>query len=383
MARRLIEKGHQVTIVCGSYGMGRTGLTEEFQSGMRRGAVDGIDVLELQLPYDNTQGFLKRSLVFFKFALKSVWIALTGSYDVIFATSTPLTAAIPGIFARVLRRKPFVFEVRDLWPELPKAMGVITNPLILVPLGWLEWLAYRVATSCIGLSPGIVKGIQSRSPANRCVAMIPNGCDLELFSPSTKRVQYFERSSKNELVAVFTGAHGLANGLDAVVDAASELKKRGRKDIRIVLIGDGMEKSRLRTLSEERELPNIEFIDPVPKTRLPEILRDADVGLMILANVPAFYYGTSPNKFFDYIALGLPVLNNYPGWLADMIGEAGIGIAVKPANSEEFADALIYLAENPDERVRMGVNARKFAEDNFGRKALADAFVLQLERAAS
>jgi glycosyltransferase involved in cell wall biosynthesis len=182
---------------------------------------------------------------------------------------------------------------------------------------------------------------------------------------------------------VFTGAHGLANGLDAVVDAASELKKRGRKDIRIVLIGDGMEKSRLRTLSEERELPNIEFIDPVPKTRLPEILRDADVGLMILANVPAFYYGTSPNKFFDYIALGLPVLNNYPGWLADMIGEAGIGIAVKPANSEEFADALIYLAENPDERVRMGVNARKFAEDNFGRKALADAFVLQLERAAS
>ena len=380
MAKRLIEKGHTVTMVCGSYGMGQTGLAGEFRSGMRRGTVDGIEVIELQLPYDNRQGFLRRSLVFLKFAFRGIWVAVTEKYDVVFATSTPLTAAIPGIFARFLRRKPFVFEVRDLWPELPKAMGVITSPLILIPLGWLEWLAYRSATSCIGLSPGIVKGIQSRAPADRRVVLVPNGCDLEFFSPGVEVGEYFERESKNELVAVFTGAHGLANGLDAVVDVATELKKRDRNDIRIVLIGDGMEKSRLRALSEERDLTNITFIDPVPKTKLREMLSDADVGLMILANIPAFYYGTSPNKFFDYIALGLPVLNNYPGWLADMISEANIGIAVNPTDSGEFADALIRLADNPDERKGMGLRARRFAEDNFGRQELADVFVGELER---
>jgi len=359
--------------------MGQTGLTGEFRSGKRRGNVDGIDVLELQLPYDNRHGFLRRSLVFLKFAFRSIWIALAEKYDVIFATSTPLTAAIPGIFARLLRRKPFVFEVRDLWPELPKAMGVISNPLILIPLGWLEWLAYRTADSCIGLSPGIVEGIQSRAPASRRVVLVPNGCDLEFFSPSIEHGERFERGPQNELVAVFTGAHGLANGLDAVVDVATELKKRDRQDIKLILIGDGMEKSRLCALSEERDLTNITFIDPVPKTKLREMLSVADVGLMILANVPAFYYGTSPNKFFDYIALGLPVLNNYPGWLADMISEANIGIAVNPDNSGEFADALIHLAENPDERKAMGLRARKFAEENFGRQELADVFVAELE----
>lgn len=369
-------------MVCGSYGMGQTGLTEEFESGKRRGSVDGIDVIELQLPYGNRQGFLQRSMVFLKFAIRSVWIALTEKYDVIFATSTPLTAAVPGIFGRVFRRKPFVFEVRDLWPELPRAMGVITNPLILVPLSWLEWAAYRAADSCIGLSPGIVHGIQLRAPADKRVTLVPNGCDLEFFSNKLERDESFERDLKSDLVAVFTGAHGLANGLDALVDVAGELKKRDRYDINIVLIGDGMEKNRLQALCRERELTNIAFLDPVPKTELRMMLSDADVGLMILANVPAFYYGTSPNKFFDYIALGLPVVNNYPGWLAEMITDADIGVAIEPNDSRKFADALIYLAENPGTRKEMGDRARKFAEDNFNRQHLGDVLVEEIERVA-
>jgi len=380
MALRLIEKGHTVTMVCGSYGMGQTGLTGEFTHGTRHGVVDGIEVIELQLPYDNRHGFFRRGLVFLKFAARSVWLALTEKCDVIFATSTPLTAAIPGIFGRMIRWKPFVFEVRDLWPELPRAMGVITNPLILVPLGWLEWVAYRTANSCIGLSPGIVQGIQSRAPANRRVTLVPNGCDLDFFSDKTERVESFKRESKNDLVAVFTGAHGIANGLGSLVDVADELKKRGRTDINIVLIGDGMEKKRLQALTKARELTNITFLDPVPKTTLRVMLSDADVGLMILANVPAFYYGTSPNKFFDYIALGLPVVNNYPGWLADMITVADIGLAIEPNNSQEFADALIYLAENPGKRKEMGKCARKFAEKNFNRQHLGDVFVEEIER---
>ena len=131
MAQALIREGHSVTMVCGSYAQGKTGLDGSFEKGRRRGAVDGIDVIEFDLNYGNYMGFLQRLRVFLKFAFGSVVVALREPADVVFATTTPLTAGIPGIFARWMARKPFVFEVRDLWPELPKAMGAITNPAVL------------------------------------------------------------------------------------------------------------------------------------------------------------------------------------------------------------------------------------------------------------
>ncbi|GAA75674.1 hypothetical protein P20480_2143 [Pseudoalteromonas sp. BSi20480] len=148
-------------MVCGSYGGGETGLTLDFIKGRREGVVDGIHIIEFDLAYSNADGLIKRAGTFLKFALKSIGIALTHKYDVVFATTTPLTAGIPGILARWLRGKPFVFEVRDLWPELPKEMGVITNPLVLAAMSALEWCSYRSAHRCIGLSPGIVEGIKN------------------------------------------------------------------------------------------------------------------------------------------------------------------------------------------------------------------------------
>jgi hypothetical protein len=172
-ARRLVQAGHEVTLVCGSYAGAQTGLTGPFRDGRRAGRVDGIQVIELELPYANRDGFLKRALTFVRFAWRSTWIVLRRDYDVVFATTTPLTAGIPGICARWLRGKPFVFEVRDLWPELPKAMGVITNPLVLWALGVLEWLSYRSAQRLVGLSPGIVDGIARRGVARERITLIP------------------------------------------------------------------------------------------------------------------------------------------------------------------------------------------------------------------
>ena len=378
---KLLEKGHSVTVVCGSYRGGMTGLSGEYRYGLRRGKVDGIDVIELRLAYANQQGLFARSIVFMRFAARSVWLALTEKYDVVFATSTPLTAAIPGIAARVFRRKAFVFEVRDLWPELPKAMGVIRNPILLKLLDWLERAAYRAADSCVGLSPGIVEGIKKKAPAGRRVTLIPNGCDLELFNAAALNSKRFPRATDDQIIAVFTGAHGLANGLGAVLDVAAELLRRERRDVQLILIGDGQQKEDLMRRAEAQKLRNITFMDPVPKTTLAEMLADADIGLMILANVPAFYFGTSPNKFFDYIALGLPVVNNYPGWLATMIEDEEIGIVVAPESSREFADALIYLADNPVIRQRMGERARRFAESKFGREDLSSLVVTEIERA--
>jgi len=259
-------------------------------------------------------------------------------------------------------------------------MGVITNPIVLGGMEILERLAYRCADSCIGLSPGIAEGIRKKSSANQTVEMIPNGCDLTLFQPGKRGGLGLAEVSDDDLVAGFTGAHGLANGLDAVVDAAIELKQRGRSDIKLVLIGDGKTKPGLVQRAKEHALSNCVFLDPMPKEQLSALVAKMDVGLMILANVKAFYYGTSPNKFFDYLALGLPVLNNYPGWLADMIKEHQCGIAVKPDDPKSFADALESFADNEEMRRQMGTNARGLGEEAFSRETLADQFCGFLEQ---
>ncbi len=362
-------------MVCGSYQGGVSGLSGPFFRGVRKGRVDEIEVIELEIDYSNYQSLFQRSLVFFKFALRSIAIALTEPCDLIFATSTPLTAGIPGIFARWLKGKKFVFEVRDLWPELPRAMGVVSNPVILTLMSWLEWASYNSAQACIGLSPGIVEGIRKRSRKNLPIAMIPNGCDFSLFDNTAIEPVRPEGVETDDLMAVFTGAHGLANGLDAVLDAAEVLQARGRKDIKLVFIGDGKLKPALRERARNQRLDNCIFLDPVPKLELAGYMRGADIGLMILDNVPAFYYGTSPNKFFDYLAVGLPVLNNYSGWLAEMITEQHCGYAVEPDNPAAFADALENAAADRKQLKAMGDRARNLGRTTFDREQLAAQFV--------
>ncbi|MGF1684952.1 glycosyltransferase family 4 protein [Photobacterium minamisatsumaniensis] len=374
MAKRLIHRGHNVTMVCGSYGGGETGIDSEFVKGRREGIVDGIRIIEFNLSYSNADSFVKRSMTFAKFALKSIGLALTEKYDVVFATTTPLTAGIPGIFARWLRGKPFVFEVRDLWPELPKEMGVIKNPIILGLMSILEWASYRSAHRCIGLSPGIVEGIKKRGVSADKIEMVPNGCDLDIFSNTTQPWRP-NGVSNTDLMAVFTGTHGMANGLDAALDAAKELQKRQRDDIKLVLVGQGKLKPELVRRVNDESIHNIIFHEPVNKAKLAGLMNSADIGMQLLANIPAFYYGTSPNKFFDYISAGLPVINNYPGWLAGMIEERQCGFTVEADNPIDFADKLESAADNKQQLVAMGNNSRSLAEDNFDRSKLADKWV--------
>ncbi|NUW68969.1 glycosyltransferase family 4 protein [Vibrio coralliilyticus] len=374
MAKRLIHHGHSVTMVCGTYGGGETGLAGAFVEGKREGCVDGIKIIEFDLAYSNADNYIMRSVTFVKFALKSIGLALTEKYDILFATTTPLTAGIPGIFARWLRRKPFVFEVRDLWPELPKEMGVIKNPAILGLMSVLEWLSYRSAHRCIGLSPGIVEGIKRRGVSSTKIELVPNGCDLSIFGQGSKLWRP-TGVSDTDLMAVFTGTHGIANGLNAVIAVAQELQARKRTDIKLVLIGQGKLKSELEKEARELGLDNVIFHRPVNKEKLAGLMESADIGMQLLANIPAFYFGTSPNKFFDYISASLPVLNNYPGWLADMIRENQCGYSVEPENPIEFANALEHAADNRDDLIDMGFNARLLAERDFDRKVLSDKWV--------
>jgi glycosyltransferase involved in cell wall biosynthesis len=376
-ARRLIEKGHSVSVVCGEYA--KLNLPATTVKGMYRGDVDGIDVIQIALPYSNSDSIAKRAWIFLKFGLMGINVAIKEEYDILFATSTPLTAGIPGIFMKYFgKKKKFIFEVRDLWPELPKALGM-KNPFLLWGMSVLEKISYSKADACVGLSPGICEGVAKRSQKDKLITLIPNGCDLDLFVPGDRAALVLEGIKPTDTVAVFTGAHGIANGLHSVLDAAEALKKKGRLDIVLVFIGDGKMKPELVARVVKDNLSSCRFYDSMPKSELNKIVANADIGMMILENVPAFYYGTSPNKFFDYISSGLPVLNNYPGWLADIIQENNCGLVVPPNNSEAFANALITLADDRELAIVCGKNSRKLAESKFSRNELADKFVGFLE----
>lgn len=374
-AKKLLERGHSVTIVCGSYWIAESGLTGDFVKGRRMGVVDGINVIELGLNYSNADSYLWRTFIFLRYSWHGIKIAFKEDYDLLFATSTPLTAGIPGILAHLFKRKPFIFEVRDLWPELPKAMGVITNPIILKLMDWLETISYKSATACIGLSPGIIAGIKKKAP-NKNIAMIPNGCDLNLVEKrSNGRIN-------NKFIAVFTGAHGFANGLDAVLNAAKILLQKNEKDIEIQFIGDGILKPKLIQRVEEENISNCKFINPMPKPDLFNYLqKEADVGLMILDNIPAFYYGTSPNKFFDYIALpyqydiaqsgvkqlalgiGTPVIVNKKGGLHEGIINGENGFIVENNSKEEWVATLKLLNKIKFSRKKIvKMNEAKYGE---------------------
>jgi len=381
-ARALIARGHQVTIICGAHKLSGLDLPYDEAKGWHQGNVDGIDVISLPLNYSNRDSLVRRGWTFLRFALRSVRLALTLDCDLVFATSTPITAVIPGLAAKWLRGKPFVFEVRDLWPELPRALG-LRNPFLLGGMSLLEFLGYRSADACIGLSPGIVEGIRSRADERQSVAMIPNGSDLNLFHPAKRARLTLPGIGPDDFVAGFTGAHGIANGLDALLDVAMELKRRGDTRVKFAFIGDGKEKERLAARAAELGLTNCLFFPPVPKAELGAITASLDCGLMVLKDIPAFYRGTSPNKFFDYISAGIPVVNNYPGWLAGLITEHRCGIVVPPGNVAAFADALQRLAASTSERRAMGVAARALAEKEFARPLLADRFIATLEAHAA
>jgi glycosyltransferase involved in cell wall biosynthesis len=380
MARCLIDAGHRVSMVCGVNDATRAALKSDER--VNRMHIDGIDVHCIAEPYSNKMSFWRRIQAFRGFMKAAERIVAGLDADLVFATSTPLTVGVPGMKAARRLRVPFVFEVRDLWPELPIAMGIVRNPLLKWYLRKMERDIYRAAARIIALAPGIQDGICKTGYPRERTVMIPNACDLELFRPDPAPLVDPRFGDPSEFRFVFAGAHGLANGLDSVLDAAAELKRRGERGIRFVFIGDGRERDALVERSRREGLDDCcTWLKFMPKDELAQLLPRFDAGLMILRNIPSFYYGTSPNKFFDYIACGIPVLNNYPGWVADMIGESCCGKVVPPDDPRAFADACVWFRDHRGEAEAMGPRGRTLAEQRFDRAALGRQFVATLEAA--
>jgi glycosyltransferase involved in cell wall biosynthesis len=376
-ARRMVSQGHEVTMVTGGSRL-PAGYREKLFS---RFEVDGIDVRSVRGDYSNYMSYPRRIVAFALFIFGGTWLALRAPRpDVVFATSTPLTVAVPGYIASRLRRRPYVFEVRDPWPDAAFQMGALSRTS---PLGrlskLLERFTYRKADAVVGLSPGMVDFILAEDTDPAKVFMVPNCSDLDLFHPGEKDAGITQRYAlQGRFVVGYTGAVGPANAVHVIAEAAALLKSEGRDDIAILIAGDGKRAPQVRAMKEELGLDNLHLLGSVPKHDVPALLRSCDVLLAHLAKVPVLYTG-SPNKLFDGLASGRPIIVNSPGWTKPLVVDNDAGLFVEPEDARALADAILTLADDPAAVERMGRNARRVAEEKFSRDEQADRLIEVLE----
>ena len=379
-ARMLVERGHTVVVVTGVCAV--CDLGGETGTGLiTRRVVDGIDLRIVNVRYDNKQSFWRRILAFLLFmAVSTVEVLRVRDADVVFATSTPLTVGFPGTAAHYLARKPFVFEVRDIWPETVVALGALKNPVLIALATLAERTFYHAASRIVVISERMAQRLRARLGTQAAkVHVIPLGTDYAFFSGAEPDVEWRRRHGlEGKFIAVFAGAHGRVNALPWVLKAAALLK--GEPRIRFVLIGDGVLKASLMQQARADGLENVLFLDGVPKVQVPGVLRACDLGLMTLDNLPIFDTAC-PNKFMDYLAVGLPVLVNFNGEAGWICEAQGCGVVVPPENPQAMADAIAALAADPDRARRMGDLARRLAAERFDRRRLVVQFEALLAEA--
>jgi len=348
-----------------------------------REQVDGIDLVYLNIPYANRYATAVRLASFTAFTIAaSVAGALQQKPDVVFASSTPLTIGAAGLLTARLKRAPFVFEIRDLWPAVPIALGALKSRPAIGTAEWLERRLYDGAERVIVLSEGAREELRGRGIPEDKLVLIPNAADLDVFRPDVVDEGFrAEAALEGRFVALYAGAMGRANGLDQLVDAADALRRWGDTRVAIVAVGDGGERPRLEDRARELGLDNLLFLPAVPKERLAGILGAADVTLTIFAPYPILETN-SPNKFFDSLASGKPVVLNLGGWLRELVEEHEAGVWVPGGNAEALAGALSALAANPERVAEMGRNARALAEREFRRDEMADRLAQTLEEVA-
>ncbi|MBC6904364.1 glycosyltransferase WbuB [Saccharophagus sp. K07] len=373
MVRRLVAAGHEVHIV--TSWREQDGKKKEWFTTNE----DGIVVHWYPVPYSNHMGYSRRIRAFIQFVLAASKKAASLKGDVVFACSAPLTIAIPGVIAARKNRIPMIFEVRDLWPELPIAMGALRNPVSIFLARALERWAYKSSAAVVALSPGMKDGVvKAGYPAER-VAVIPNSSDNRQFAPNPEAGQAFRAARPwlgSKPLLIYAGTFGPINGVGYMVDLAEALLERN-PDIRILLVGDGMERPKVIEKAKARGVyeKNLFFENQMPKKDVTALFAAADISSSLFIDIPEMR-PNSANKFFDALASGTPVLINYGGWQHDLVTSRECGLAMwkKPIN--EVADIVAEKITDAEWCRKTGEAARQLAETMFNR----DLQARQLEK---
>lgn len=364
MGKRLAAKGHDVHVVTTA----REGRSP-FR-GWRAQTIAGLTVHRTHIPYDNSLGFAGRLQAFFKYAFRA---GIRGRHlkpDVIFASSTPLTVAIPARIANLGLAIPIVFEVRDLWPEVPISMGFLRNPIVRWLAYSLQRFAYRNAAHVVALSPDMEAGVLARNYPAENVSVIPNSADLDLFRSSPSAGASF-RSRHDWLggrpLAIYSGTLGRVNDVAYIVRLAREALT-ARPEYRFMIIGDGSERSATEALAAELGVldRNLFMFPPIPKTELAPVYSAATIALSTVAPIEALW-ANSANKVFDAFAAGRPVAINHRGWQADVLQHSGAGLVLDSHDTGRALETLATLMDNQAKADDAGRAAAQLATSRFAR----------------
>ena len=368
MGRRLVKAGHEVHII--------TSDRENSTKGndWNQVEIEGMTVHWLPVKYSNKMNYKERIRAFFKYAWKAGAKATKIGGDVVFATSTPLTIAIPAIYAKKKLKIPMVFEVRDLWPELPIAVGALKNPIFISAAKYLEMYVYRHAKRIVTLSPGMKEGIMKKGYPEDKITVIPNSSDIDLFQVDPVKADEFTRKYNwlgNRSLVIYTGTLGMINGVDYLVHLADETQKIDQ-EICFLVIGSGSEEEKVRQLAKELQVLDNNFfmLSDLPKREIPYWLSRAKIATSVFIDLKAMW-ANSANKFFDALAAGKPIAINYGGWQAKLLQETGAGLVLNPKDIKGSARLLVERIRNEDWINSAGEAAFGLARDRFDRDILA------------
>lgn len=366
-ARRMAAAGHEVTMICGrDEAMDKT--------------VDGIHVRRLAIPYRNEMSKRERITSFLNFLVRASAVSARVPADVIYASSTPLTVAVPGIVAKFTQRAPLVAEIRDLWPEVPIKLGYLNNPVAIFLAKQLEKAFYAASSEVVALSPSMADGVKEVAPKKR-VTVIPNASDFERFDiPAEQRAAFRkEQGWGDDVVAVYAGGFGMSYQLEWLVDLATQLRRDGVKNVRFVLLGQGSDSDALYQRARDAGLDaDAMFLGRQPKEDVAKYVSAADIALSPLRDDPCLE-GNSLNKVFDAMAASRPVVFNHGGWLEEAATENDAGWRLSrdiPTAAKRFAEII----SDRDEMRAAGQRNRELGEKRFARDSLYNQLIEVLNR---
>ncbi len=391
MTKQWTDLGHKVTVLAGMmHAHGKEKRPEYKGKLFVKKSYNTIEIMRCHVSESYNNGFLGRLWGYFSFVFSSIYAGLfklRGKYDVIVVTSPPLFVGITAFVLSLFKRRPFVFEVRDLWPESAIDTGVVTNPFIIKFAYWFESFIYRRASMINVLTPAFRnKLIEDKKVPSEKVIYIPNAADFSLsdkiLNSDFDRNEFrIKQNWSDKIVCTYVGAHGVANHLIQVIQAA-EIIQDSMPQILFVLIGSGMKKQELVDITKEKGLKNVVFYDAVPKHEVFKYIIASDFGMSILKKVDTFKTIYS-NKTFDYMSCKKPVLLAIDGVSRELIETAKCGIYVEPENIEDWVEKIHNISNmGQTEIVQMGENGHDYAKTHFDRDTLGAEYLAHIMKCA-
>lgn len=382
LSKRWVADGHEVTVLTCAPNVPDGVVYNGYDNKMRQTEdVDGIKVIRVWTYIAANKGTLRRILNYLSYMFSAVfWGLFTKKPDVIIATSPQFFCGWAGVILSTLKRKKFILEIRDIWPESIVAVGAMQNSRMLKILEWLELKMYAAAGHIVTVGEGYRQRLIEKNVDKEKISVVMNGVDTELFAPMDKDVQLQKKwGLDGKFVCSYVGTIGMACGLEVVIEAAKKLKQMGRENIAFLIVGDGARRDELQQMAIEHQLDNIVFTGRQDKSLMPNFLSITDACLVHLKNTELFKT-VMPSKIFEAAGMAKPIIIGVAGFATEIVRKANAGIAIEPENHDQLVDALETLADEPEKCSMYAQDGHTYIVDNFNRDDLANEYIEILQQ---